>query len=115
MRRFLNIFFISLSLFCNAQKTTEKIKIEKEPKQSEELSEISEFPEISPEFPGGFTALHKFISANTKFPNECDKAGYILVFVNFIIEKDGSVTQARILRAPADCPQYGDEVLRVVR
>lgn len=62
-------------------------------------NEIYTVVEQDPEFPGGMDALFQWIGSNYQWPAEardCDAFG--TVFVSFIIEADGSVSNARILR-----------------
>ena len=69
--------------------------------------------EKSPEFPGGNDSLYAFIGRNIKYP-EAAKKNKIegRVFVTFVIEKDGQVSSAKILRdIGGGC---GEEALRVV-
>ncbi|MBR4300680.1 MAG: energy transducer TonB [Bacteroidales bacterium] len=69
--------------------------------------------EKSPEFPGGDDSLYAFIGRNIKYP-EAAKKNKIegRVFVTFVIEKDGQVSSAKILRdIGGGC---GEEALRVV-
>jgi len=55
--------------------------------------------ETMPEFPGGRTALYKFLADNIKYPEKAKKDGIQgRVFVNFIVEKDGSVTNVKVIR-----------------
>jgi periplasmic protein TonB len=54
---------------------------------------------LMPEFPGGESALLKFVASNTLYPKQAlalDVSGK--VFVNFVIEKDGRVGQVEIHR-----------------
>ena len=55
--------------------------------------------ETMPQFPGGSNELMKYLSENTKYP-ESAKANKIegRVFVRFVIEKDGSITNAEVMR-----------------
>lgn len=69
--------------------------------------------EKSPEFPGGDDSLYAFIGRNIKYP-EAAKKNKIegRVFVTFVIEKDGQVSSAKILRdIGGGC---GEEALRIV-
>ena len=69
--------------------------------------------EKSPEFPGGNDSLYAFIGRNIKYP-EAAKKNKIegRVFVTFVVEKDGQVSSAKILRdIGGGC---GEEALRVV-
>lgn len=72
--------------------------------------------EQNPEFPGGEEALYQFIAANIKWPggsDACNCSGK--VYITFVIEKDGSVNNAKVLRDPCkgECG-FGEEALRVV-
>ena len=64
-----------------------------------------------PEFPGGIEALHKFLAENLRYPSwHPDVVGN--VYVTFIVERDGTITNARVLRDL--CDGCGEEALRVV-
>jgi len=52
--------------------------------------------EVKPEFPGGYEAFYKFIAENYKTPNVVGLNGK--VYVAFVIEKDGSITDIKVLR-----------------
>ena len=52
-----------------------------------------------PEFPGGDKELYQFIADNVKYPAEAKEKGIKgRVFVNFIVEPDGSVSDIKVLR-----------------
>jgi protein TonB len=60
---------------------------------------IYDMPEIMPEFIGGADALDEFIKQNVKYPAEAKEAGIQgKVYVQFIVEKDGSVTNVIVRR-----------------
>ena len=67
-----------------------------------------------PKFPGGEEAMFKFISENVKYPQEAkDKNISGRVFVNFVVEKDGSVDEVNVLRSiGGGCDE---EAVRVVK
>lgn len=69
--------------------------------------------EQNPEFPGGMEALYQFLAANIKHPGHQDTECSGKVYLTFMVEKDGTVSNAKVLRE--DCPGYGDEALRVVK
>lgn len=55
--------------------------------------------ETMPEFPGGNAMFYKYVSKNFKMPQEKDfKGGKVIV--TFVIEKDGSVTDIKVIRHP---------------
>jgi hypothetical protein len=56
------------------------------------------FVEEFPEFVGGMDAMHQFIQENNKYPADNTKGKISAqVFVEFIIEKDGTISNAKIL------------------
>ena len=69
--------------------------------------------EDQPGFPGGQEALHRFLQQNIRFPAIAREAGIQgTVFVTFVVERDGSVTNVRVLRGiGGGCDE---EAIRVV-
>lgn len=69
--------------------------------------------EDMPEFPGGQLALRKFIAQAVKYPVIAQENGIQgKVFVNFVVAKDGSITNAKIARGVD--PSLDKEALRVI-
>lgn len=85
--------------------------------QKEEVVEDTEIfvvVEDMPEFPGGETALRSFINKNVNYPVIAAENGIQgKVYVRFVVDKDGSVTNAEIARGID--PSLDQEALRVVR
>lgn len=80
----------------------------------EEEEEILVFVEKDPEFPGGAEALLKYLAENIQYPDMA-RQGNIegKVYVQFVVEKDGSVTNVKVLRdIGAGC---GQEAVRVIK
>ncbi len=70
--------------------------------------------EQMPEFPNGEDAMMQYIAEQVKYPAEAKKAGaYGRVFIGFIVEPDGSLSDFKVLRGIG----YGcdEEALRVVK
>ena len=67
--------------------------------------------EVKPEFLGGIEKFYQFFNTNFKMPDEEDLKGK--VFATFIVEKDGSLSEIKILRDIGY--GIGQEVLRVLR
>ena len=109
----------------------EDIDINAEVDQNEEIEEyVYEAPEIeeeeiqeeeiwlsveeNPEFPGGTAKLLEHVQKNLKYPmmaRESDIQGK--VFVNFVVEKDGSISNVKVLRGiGGGCDE---EAVRVVQ
>lgn len=52
--------------------------------------------EIKPDFPGGMEKFYKYIARNYQAPEEDGLKGK--VFVSFVVEKDGSLTDIKVIR-----------------
>ena len=52
--------------------------------------------EVKPDFPGGIEKFYKFVGNNYKTPEEEGLKGK--VYVTFVVEKDGSLTDIKVLR-----------------
>ena len=52
--------------------------------------------EVKPDFSGGMQEFYKFVGGNYKTPNVKGLSGKI--YVTFIIEKDGSITDIKVIR-----------------
>lgn len=68
----------------------------------------------NPEFPGGETALNKYISDNVKYPSAAQEAGIEgVVTVQFLVHTDGSLGTIKIVRMVD--PDLEQEAIRVVK
>ena len=69
--------------------------------------------EETPEFPGGTVALLEYLRTNIKYPQDC-RENHIQgrVLVTFIVETDGSITNANVVRGVD--PSLDAEALRVI-
>lgn len=76
--------------------------------------EIFTIVEDMPSFPGGEEALFKYLGQNIKYPQIAKEAGITgRVFVNFVIDKEGNVTDVKVLRGiGGGCDE---EAVRVVK
>lgn len=52
---------------------------------------------VKPEFPGGIDEFHKYVAKNYITPHEAKEVKG-KIYVTFIIEKDGSLTDIKVLR-----------------
>jgi TonB family protein len=66
-----------------------------------------------PQFPGGMPAMMQYLSSNIRYPEDAKEAGAQgRVIVSFIVEKDGSISNAKVTK-----PTYSsldEEALRLV-
>ncbi len=102
------IFLIMLLTFVGSISFAQKI--ESEGKIEDYVFVIVE---EMPEFPGGKDSLYKFLGANIVYPNKAKKDGIEgKVYVNFTIEKDGTINKVKVLRSVH--PLLDEEAIRVV-
>ena len=88
---------------------SEKEESEGTPDSNKAYDAVDEMPQ----FPGGPSALFEFLSKNIQYPKEAEDANLQgRVIVSFVVEKDGSVSNAKVVR-PID-PLLDAEALRVV-
>ncbi|MBO5014198.1 MAG: energy transducer TonB [Bacteroides sp.] len=67
-----------------------------------------------PEFVGGINMFMRYLAANLKYPHKAQKKkaeGRVLI--RFIVEKDGSFTNMRVIRKVS--PELDEEALRVLK
>ena len=75
--------------------------------------EIFVVVENMPEFPGGEMALRRYINTAIKYPTIAQENGIQgKVFINFVVDRDGSISNAKIFRGVD--PSIDKEALRVV-
>lgn len=76
-------------------------------------NKIYDAPEVMPEYPGGMQAMMNFIGENVKYPEDAKEKNISgKVFVSFVVEKDGSVSEAKVVKGV--CESIDNEALRVV-
>jgi len=69
------------------------------PKINDNQNEIFSAVEHSAEFPGGIEAFYKYMNENLTYPEDARKNNIQgKVFVTFVVEKDGSITDIKVLR-----------------
>jgi periplasmic protein TonB len=81
--------------------------------ESAEEAQIFMVVESMPEYPGGEAALYAYLAENIKYPQMAKESGIQgRVFVTFVVERDGRVTDVRVLRGiGGGCDE---EAIRVV-
>jgi protein TonB len=88
----------------------DKPQVIEQPKEAEIFTVVEE----NPQFPGGDAELYKFLHESIKYPEEAKELGIQgRVFVNFVVETDGSVSNVKVLRGiGGGCDE---EAIRVVK
>ena len=88
----------------------EKPQVIEQPREAEIFTVVEE----NPTFPGGETKLYKYLGESIKYPEEAKELGIQgRVFVNFVIETDGAVSNVKVLRGiGGGCDE---EAIRVIK
>lgn len=96
------------------QAAEEKVKTKPQTDTTKKKKTWDCMPETMPQFLGGKLMLMKYLADNIKYPASAVKAKKQgRVIVTFIVQKDGSVTHAKI--AKSIDPELDAEALRVVK
>jgi protein TonB len=106
---------VNISELANENATNIEITPVKIEEEEDELeTEIFTVVENDPEFPGGMEALYQYLGKNIKYPQLArDNNITGMVYVNFVVERDGSISNPKVLRdIGGGC---GAEAIRVVK
>ena len=96
------------------QAAEEKVKTKPQTETTKKKNSWDCIPETMPYFPGGNVLMLKYLADNIKYPASAVKAKKQgRVIVGFIVQKDGSITHAKIVRSID--PELDAEALRVVK
>jgi TonB family protein len=108
------ILFINTKEYVkNGKKEVVDVAVKKSDEEAEPEGAF-DVVEQMPEFPGGAAGMMKFIAENVKYPEEAYSKGIEgRVLVQFIIEKDGSVTNVKVIKKVNDA--IDAEAVRVVK
>lgn len=76
--------------------------------------DVYEVPYVSPEFPGGPSAMAQFIQENFKYPI-CSIGDEVVgtIWISCMIEKDGTLTNVKIAKGLSDL--FDREAVRVIK
>lgn len=80
-----------------------------------EEEEVFTVVEEMPEFPGGSMEMQKYINKNLMYPNSAKENGISgTCFVKFIVNGDGSIGDAQVVKGIRDCKECDEEALRLI-
>jgi len=81
----------------------------------EKADEVFTIVEQMPSFPGGEAELSKYLSKNIRYPQMEKDAGISgTVYVSFVVNREGKIKDAKILRGVKGGPGMDKEALRVI-
>ncbi len=111
MKKTLVVYFILTSFVCLSQTKTIHVAKEKEP-------EVFTLVEEQAEFPGGISQMSAFIRNNLVFPPRARMDSTFTsckVFLKFIINEDGSISDPEVLKGCDRFPECDEESIRVIK
>lgn len=96
------------------QEKSSQIEVSKASQASASGEEISTQVDKPPSYPGGEKAMIDFLVINIKYPEQAKKKGIQgKVFVTYVVETDGSITNVKVLRGiGGGCDE---EAIRVIK
>jgi len=108
------ILFINTKEYVkNGKKAIASFTVQNDEPEKNTDREAFDVVEQMPEYPGGLVELMKYISMNVHYPEAAEKTGAQgRVLVQFVIEEDGSVSDAKVVQKVSD--ELDAEALRVV-
>ncbi len=106
------VFALMLVLPAMAQNSKKAPGAIKSPPQ--QVNGVYNLVDDQPAFPGGPNAFMKYLAKNVKYPAaDIDNNVQGRVVAQFVVEKDGSLTQIKTVRAPSKA--MADEAIRVLK
>lgn len=112
------ILFSNCTNTAKEELTEEKVEVkyiptEVKPDTVATANTVFDIVEEMPEFKGGNEALMKYLAANLQYPKGAETKGTQgRVIVQFIVDTDGSIDNAKVLRSVD--PELDAEALRVI-
>ena len=104
MKSFLLFIFLITAFSLSAQVSADPIK---------DTKDI--YGNSNPEFPGGIDSLHQYLRTNIVYPGvERDKGIQGTVYISFIVDEGGNVSDVKVIRPVLNGPGLSSEALRVV-
>lgn len=110
MKKFYLIFLLFASLAINAQKVVKPApaKVTTDDNQIYNTASL----DVSPAFPGGVAAFQTYINKKFNERNVTPETNDIRVYAQFVVEKDGSLSDIKIFRSTET--EVTEEVIRII-
>jgi len=68
------------------------------------------------EFPGGQDSLNSYLRRNIKYPQvEKEEGKQGTVYISFVVRKDGSITDVKVMKEVPGAPGFTKEATRVIK
>lgn len=100
--------------FVTQQNSSEEPPVQNEPPKNDSDEHVYEYLEHFPSFHGGDKALTEWLKENMNYPKEAqEKSIQGKIYVSFIVEKDGSISDTKIVRSID--PLLDAEAIRIIK
>jgi TonB family protein len=97
------------------QEAPEMIRPVSETKPENDPDQVITYCENMPSYKGGEAAFSKYMSDSLRYPKaERDSMISGTVYVEFIVRKDGSITDVKVVRKVTGHPAFSDEAVRII-
>lgn len=119
VKHIFSVLFVVSAFYCAAQPDPYPIPPPPPPVGDPfQIEEPLDFPEVMPVYPGGESQMFKDVASAMIYPPLClenDFQGKVIV--QFIVEKNGKISNVKILRQPEGDlgKMLGNEAIRVVK
>jgi TonB family protein len=91
----------------------EAVEVGEEPAPTKD--EIYTYVEEMPQFPGGQDSLNSYLRRNIKYPQlEKEQGKQGTVYMSFVVRKDGSITDVKVMKQVPGAPGFTKEAERVI-
>lgn len=116
MKKLVFLILSLISFLAGQSQTIETLNKNDSISHSELKEEIFTVVEEQASFPGGMNAMYKFLSANLVYPPvEKEKGIQGTLFIQFVVEKDGSLSNYKTLRGIEGGHALEEEAIRVLK
>ena len=111
------ILFITGFIFINILSFAQKNMVAGETKETikQDPDQVFTIVEQMPSFPGGTEAMMKYIRDVLVYPKaDRDNGVSGSCYITFVVEKDGSISNVRVLRGISGAQACNEEAIRIV-
>lgn len=107
-------YFLCIFLLFTLHSISTSAQVKSSKTESIDDNRVYEIVDVQPKFPGGLAAMMAFIQDSIRYPEEAMDNGIEgTAVVQFIVERDGSISDIQIVRDPGG--GLGREVGRVIK
>lgn len=105
---------VELDVEIDEETVIEEVVEVEEPEEEEEVDQVFTIVEEQATPQGGMSAFYQYIKKNLDYPRQAKRMGVQgKVFLEFIVDKDGSITNVKVLRGiGAGCDEEAVRILK---